>query len=124
MKALSQNKQTIYYKLLDGVSDVEIGGLKTGEKQKTYSMLTQARVNVSSARGTADVEQFGVTDNYDRTLVTDDMTCPIDEQSILWIGISPYDESTGAEVPHNYKVVRVARSLNSLMYAIRKVTVS
>jgi len=34
MKALSQNKQTIYYKLLDGVSDVEIGGLKTGEKQK------------------------------------------------------------------------------------------
>ena len=123
MKALSQNKQTIYYKLLGGVSDVEIGGLKTGEKQKDYTTLTQARMNVSAARGTADVEQFGVTDNYDRTLVTDDMNCPIDEQSILWIGIDPYS-ATGEEVPHNYKVVRVARSLNSVMYAIRKVTVS
>ena len=123
MKALRINRQTIYYKLLTGVADVTAQGLKTGEKTKTYGMLTSARMNVSAARGTADIEQFGVNDNYDRTLVTDDMDCPIDEQSILWVGISPYD-GVGSEVPHNYKVVQVAKSLNSIMYAIRKVTVS
>lgn len=123
MKALSRNKQTIWYALLSSVTDETSGQYKTGEKVKTYTEPTAIKVNVSAARGTADVEQFGVTDNYDRTIVTDDMTCPIDEQSILWIGISPTD-AQGNDVPHNYKVVRVALSLNSVMYAIRKVSVS
>ena len=123
MKALARNRQEIWYALLSSVTDATSGNLKTGEKVKTYTTPAALRINVSAARGTADVEQFGVNDNYDRTMATDDMTCPLDETSILWIGIPVYDLQ-GNVLPHNYKVVRVAKSLNSIMYAIRKVAVS
>ena len=123
MKALSLNKQTIYYAQLTGVTDQVIGGLKTGEKVKTYSDPTAYRINVSAARGTADIEQFGINDNYDRTLATSDMTCPFTEETILWIGILPTD-AQGNVVAHNYRVTKVARSLNSITYAVRKVSVT
>ena len=123
MKALARNKQTVYYALLSSVTDETVGNYKTGEKAKSYTTPVEMRVNVSAARGTADVEQFGVNDNYDRTIATDDMACPIDETSILWVGV-PATDAQGNVLPHNYKVVRVAKSLNSIMYAIRKVSVT
>ena len=124
MQSLEQNKQTLYYATFSGYTDAtDTSGNKTGGKVKTYSDAVQFRANVSAARGTAEVEQFGVNDNYDRTVTTSDLSLPITETSILWIGINPTD-SGGNAVPHNYTVVRVARSLNSVTYAIKKVAVS
>lgn len=116
MKALAINKQTIHYALFKEVADKLADGLKTGEKVKTYYDPVAFRANVSAARGTADTEQFGISDDYERTICTSDMTCPIAEDSILWVGVPVTD-------PYNYKVVKVARSLNSIVYAIKKVTV-
>jgi hypothetical protein len=45
----------------------------------------------------------------------------IDEHSILWIGKEPYANSV--ITAHNYIVVSVAKSFNSVVYAIRKVDV-
>lgn len=118
MQSLEQNKQTLYYATFSGYADaVDASGKKTGGKVKTYSEPVEFRANVSAARGTAEVEQFGVNDNYDRTVTTSDLTLPISETSILWIGEAVTN-------PHNYTVVRVARSLNSVTYAIKKVAVS
>lgn len=124
MQSLEQNKQTLYYALFAGLTDaVDALGNKTGGKVKSYGDATPFRANVSAARGTADAEQFGINDDYERTITTSDLNCPISEDTILWIGISPTDGS-GGEIPHNYKVTRVARSLNSITYAIKKVTIS
>lgn len=91
-------------------------GNQTGEYRITYAEPKPLMVNVSAARGTIDVDQFGSNANYSRTIVTDDVECPIDANSILWIGIP-------VTKPHNYVVVSVARSINSVTYAIREVMV-
>lgn len=125
MRALERNKQTIYYALYEGVSDVvDLHGYKTCEKETTYSNPVKMRLNVSAARGNADVEQFGINDNYTKTLTTDVMDCPIDTDSILWIGISPDSNGESGSIKHNYKVLRVAKSLNSIIYAVAEVNVS
>lgn len=118
MMCLEQNKQTFYYALYKDVEDaVDASGYKTGGKVKSYYDPVAMDANISAARGDSSVEQFGVNENYNRTIVTDEMDCPITTTTKLWIGI-PVTE------PYNYRVVRVARSLNSITYAISEVTVS
>jgi hypothetical protein len=46
------------------------------------------------------------------------MSCPIDEYSRLWL------DGRTTDKPHNYVVVAVSKSLNSIRYAIRRVDVS
>ena len=118
MRSLARNKQKIYYALYGGKEEVrnEWGNL-TGEPHLTYGDPVEYRINVSAARGTADVEQFGINANYTKTMVTNDMSCPISETTRLWI-------DRGTDLPHNYVVVSVARSINSITYAIREVSVT
>ena len=117
MKALSRNKQKIYYALYLGETEIQEDGYYTGERQVSYSDPVEMKANVSPARGEADVQIFGVTENYTKTIVTTDMGCPIDTMSRLWIGVEPTS-------PYNFVVVRVAKSLNSIAYAIREVSAS
>ena len=69
------------------------------------------------------VEQFGNFISYDKVIVTDDLTCPIDENTVLFIDKSPEYDDDGNPL-YDYIVKRVARSLNSISYAVSKVTVS
>ena len=117
MQSLALNKQKIYYALFTGMTDaVDSQGYKTGEKVKTYADPVELKINISPSRGTADTEQFGINLDYDRTMVTADMHCPIAEDTIVWFGVP-------ATEPHNYVVKAVARSLNSIVYAIKEVKV-
>ena len=120
MRILSRNKQTIYYALYSGETEEIRDGLYTGEKVSIYALPVEIRASVSAARGTADIDLFGVNVSYTHTVIVDDMSCPINEHSRLWIGCAPVGEG-GAAVPHNYEVVQVAKSLNHIAYAVRKV---
>lgn len=118
MRELEINKRLIHYALFQGYTDaVDSDGYKTGEKTKSYSEPVALRINVSPARGNADREVFGIELAYSRTLTTDKLDCPIDVETILWIGRDTTE-------PHNYVVVRKAKSLNDIVYAIREVTLS
>ena len=123
MRSLTRNKQRIFYSLYTGKQEVrdEWGNL-VSEPVLTYDAPVEYYINVSAARGTADVEQFGINTAYTKTMVTNDLTCPIDETTRLWIGREPTDN--GVEVPHNYVVVMVAKSVNSITYAIKEVSVT
>lgn len=124
MMTLAQNKQKFFYSLYKGMEDAEdSNGFLTGGKTKTYYSPVEMWANISAARGDASVEQFGVNENYSRTIVTDQMDCPINTDSKLWIGV-PATDSNNNVLPYNYRVVRVAKSLNSITYAITEVTVS
>ena len=115
MRELEINKQTIYYAtLVDYTDKIDSSGYRTGEKVKTYSDPVSLRINVSPARGNADRDIFGIDCNYSRTMTTADLECPIQEDTILWIGIPSTD-------PPNYVVVRKAVSLHDIVYAIREV---
>ena len=123
MRELERNKQLVYYALFTGYTDaVDGNGYKTGEKVKTYADPVAIRINVSPARGNVERDGFGIDTTYSRTMSTADINCPIQEDTLLWIGIAP--ESNGEAVPHNYYVVRKAKSLHDIVYAIREVVLN
>ena len=115
MRTLGRNKQTLYYATYVSETEIVRNGLKTGHYESTYSSPVKARMNISPARGSAVSEPFGINTNYDKTAVTYDTNCPMDEKSIVWVGIEPTE-------PHNYVVARKAVSLNSVTYALKEVT--
>ena len=78
--------------------------------------------NISPASGAAQVEQFGQFVSYDKVIVTDDMSCPISEDTVLFVDKEP--EYGGEKPLYDYVVKRVAKSLNSISIAISKVNVS
>ena len=117
-------------------------GNETGEFVVIYNEAVSMTANISQATGQSNTEQFGNLDNYDKVIVTCDMNCPIEESSVLFIDKEPeygdeiiigYEEPQtvlGDPVPITYKpplydyiVKRVAKSINSISIAIRKVEV-
>lgn len=119
MMCLAQNQQKLFYALYQGKTQVLDGdGNKTGQWNISYSNPVQVYMNISPAKGTSDIEQFGINNPYTKTLMTDDINCPISTDSILWIGNDPDTD------PHNYVVVTVAKSINSITYAVKEVDVT
>ena len=115
MRTLRRNKQTIHYAVYSGVNAVIDGnGFHTGEYESTYGTVTEAKMYVSPATRKATLEMFGINGSFDKILITDDMTCPITETSIVWL-----DADTTS--PNDYVVVRVAKALNHITYAVTQV---
>lgn len=127
MHTLERNKREFWYALKIGERENrdEDGLLHGDDTEVLYGepVLTEMSMSISSgannlgSQGMAELEPFGISTAYTHRLTTVDLDCPIDEESILWIDKSPAD---GA---HNFKVVRVAKSLNHLIYYVKEVDV-
>lgn len=142
MRCLSRNKRSFHFCLYKGTELLlDEYGNETSESVVLYENAMCMSANISAATGYAQTEQFGNLDNYDKVIVTADINCPIDENTVLFIDKRPeytevtsYQEDTsnpGTYIPkaytvprHDYVVRRVARSLNSVSIAVSKVTVS
>lgn len=123
MRTLERNKSPFWYLLYDRKVPVKDEyGNETGEEQVFYKDAVSMRANISAATGSAQVEQFGNFAGYDKVIVTDDVSCPIDENTVLFIDKEP--EYTDGKPLYDYIVKRVAKSLNSISYAVSKVEVS
>lgn len=119
MRELERNKRTIYYALFDKNEPIlDDDGNDTGEVRPSYFAPVELRINVSPALGESATRQFGEVVDYDRTLVTCDITLPIDEHTVFWI------DDTDTNNAFDYTVKKVAKSLNSLQIAVKKVEVS
>lgn len=124
MKALVRNKQKFYYALYVGSEPItDEYGNETGEPIVEYSEPVEMWANISPATGISQTEQFGNLDSYDKVVVTDDLNCPIDEHSVLFVEKEP-EHNLEDGLMYDYIVKRVAKSLNSISIAIRKVDVS
>ncbi len=122
MKTLARNKKTLYYALQTGINGVQDEyGLFSGQYDIAYAAPVETRMNISPARGDAILEQFGIQEQYDKVLITDDMDCPISEDSVLWLNTVPVIENGVTTTPHDYYVVRVAKSLNNIAIAVKSV---
>lgn len=122
MRTLNRNKQPLYYALYKGKTEyVDEYGNKTGEYIPQYETPVKVYMNISPARGNIALEQFGINTQYTHILVTDIMDCPISKDTVLWIGKTPDNERT---IPHNFVVKEIAKSLNSISYAISEVEIS
>lgn len=124
MKTMERNKQSFWYLLYDRkVPVTDEDGNETGEETVVYKPVVSFRANVSAATGSSQVEQFGNLAGYDKVIVTDDMTCPVDENTVLFLDKEPEYDDDGRPL-YDYIVKRVAKSLNSISYAVTKVSVS
>lgn len=129
MRGLKRNKKTLFYQLysehipvyetdLDGniIYDPVTGEpLLTGDYMVGYAEPVQFRANVSPARSEAQTEPFGVNTDYDKVICSCDLKIPIDELSQVFVDRKPED-GKGAD----YRVVKVARSINSVLFAIKQ----
>ena len=137
MRCLKRNMQKFWYCLYESSEEIlDEYGNATGQMAVNYDEAVEMTANVSPATGQAQVEMFGDLDSYDKVIVTDQMDCPIDEQTVLFIDKEPeYDtETVEADDPqedpteikrpkYDYIVKRVAKSINSIAIAVRKVEV-
>ena len=124
MRTLNRNKSPFWYLLYDGkVPAKDEYGNETGEETVVYKPAVSFRANVSAATGASQVEQFGNLAGYDKVIVTDDMACPVDENTVLFLDKEPVYDEDGKPL-YDYMVRRVAKSLNSVSIAVTKVSVS
>lgn len=124
MKTLNRNKQTFYYATYTGQTEIMDGELHTFEYATGYSAWTMFRANISPARGESSADVFGADVNYDKIIVTDDLSCPIDEHTVLAIDIEPNERTELTDPPvYDYVVTKKAKSLNFIQYAVAKVKV-
>lgn len=134
MRCLNRNKRPIWYALYKGRKEItDANGYATGQYELEYGNPMRADLNVSAARGETATRQFGEDESYDKVIVAENSDFPIDEYSVFWIDTTPKLDRYGhllvgadgeTETPHDYTVTRVARSLNGVAYAVRKVNVS
>lgn len=146
MHVLERNKQDLWYSNPTGFTyATDANGLKTGEKEINYgdpiklrmSMAISSGANNLGSQGIAEVEPYGIVTGYTHRAVTEDLSCPITEESRIWFSILPTKEvqvqqtvngqtttvTQTVAVPHNFEVVRKAKSLNHLIYYLKEVDV-
>lgn len=113
MRTLKRNKRPVAYAFYDGVEEIiDDDGNYTGEYKVKYTTPVKTLMNVSGGRGQADIAMFGFTNNYARTLVTEDLETPFNEETVFWIEADPDTE------PYDYRVSRVARTINQVVIAL------
>ena len=147
MHILGRNKKTVWYANPTTLTPVyDDNNLNTGTYTLTYDTPTKVRMSVSvssgannlGSQGMAELNPFGIESAYTHRMTTDDMSCPITEESIIWYRREPtktvtvtrtvngetVTEETEVPVPHNFKVVRIARSDTHITYYIKEADVS
>ena len=115
MRRLNErNKTYVYYMPFKGQEQTtDADGLYTGENVPTYDKVVEARMVVGIATGSAALEEFGINDGYAIKVVTDDVNCTLNTDSIVWLGMGKlyeYDEDTyvaGAPCIHNGEIEKL-----------------
>ena len=126
MRGLRRNKRRLFYALYEGKEPIiDEWGNETGEWSINYGNPIECYKNYSAAKGEADVAVFGSDLQYDRVVYFGKPPSPVNEQSIFWVDIEPVIELDGSTLtPHDYVVARVADSLNEILVAVRRVSIS
>lgn len=133
MRCMERNKVCFYYALFaERVPVTDEYGNMTGEFDVRHSNPVKSFANISAAKGETETRQFGENVSYDKVIVMDSQV-GIDEYSILWIDTLPelnadgslaVDDEGNVKTPYDYIVKKVAKSLNSVSYAVSKVIIS
>ena len=121
MKILARNRITLFYALVDSQEDVlDKYGNIAGTPKLTYKAPIRTRMSWSARHGDITLTAHGLEDNYDVQLMTDDMRCPIDKGTRIWLGKCPMD-GNGEMQPHTHEVKAVIPTFNSITYRLTEV---
>lgn len=116
MRTLKRNKRPVAYAFYAGIRDlIDDDGNFTGETEIFYTTPVKTLMNVSGGRGQADIALFGLTSNFSRTAVTEDLETAFSTDTVFWIEADPDTQL------HDYRVVAVARTINQVVLALEEV---
>lgn len=119
MRVVNRNRRPVAYAFYEGTTEIiDDNGLHTGEYAVHYTDPVRALMNVSGGKGQANVRLFGIGSEFDRTIVTDDLTTPFSTDTVFWVETDPDD------APFDYRVVSVARTINQVVLGLAEVEVS
>ena len=119
MRTSHRDKRPVAYASYVGITELtDDNGDYTGEYDVEYSTPIKTLMNVSGGRGQADVALFGLTQNFSRTAVTQDLDTDWNTEMVMWVERNPDTE------PFDYRIVDVARTINQVVLAIEEVDVS
>lgn len=127
MRSLKRNQQKLYYATYDNrIPLYDENHDFTGEYTTGYSKPVVFYANISPARGDSSDEVFGKSLDYTKSIVTCQKDLPIDEYSRIWMETEPVvnEDGTADGDSADYAVVQVARSLNSVSYAVKRLAKS
>lgn len=126
MRDLLINTTPVWYALLESKTELtDEYGNKTGQYELHYSEPVRTLMNIRWNTGEVQLEGYGINDGGRRKIVTDDMSCPITVDSILWIGRTPDSDGEDGAVKHNYVcTASVEKSINQIAYIVQEVNVS
>ena len=123
MRNLIKNKRKIY--VLNYVRETEVQdsqGNYTGEKTIVYTPRKELFTHISGARGSSQSEIFGTDIRYDKTIVLtldEFKALKITENSVFFVDIKP--TYSGTNPLYDYRVERIADTVNEVVIAITKV---
>lgn len=119
MRTAQRNQRPVAYAFYSGITElVDDDGNYTGESEVSYTEPVKTLMNVSGGRGQADVALFGLTQNFSRTAVTQDLETEWNTEMVMWVERDPDTQ------PFNYRVAAVARTINQVVLALEEVDVS
>ena len=119
MRTVKRNKRPVAYAFYSGMVELtDENGDYTGEYEVEYTTPVKTLMNVSGGRGQADIALFGLTQNFSRTVTTEDLETPFDTETVFWVECDP------DTAPFNYRVAAVARTINQVVLALEEVDVS
>lgn len=136
MRNLKKNQQNLWYSIFAESIPVyetdENGEIRytmiNGEKKPIiveeragYTEPVLFCANISAARGEAEKDMFGISLDYTKSISTTDMELPIAEGSLIWQDTEPRCKADGTidDLSADYKVVAIAKLLNSVVYAVK-----
>ena len=136
MRCLERDKQLVLISFfIEKKACEDEQGRLNGKHEVVRTEPIPHYLSVSASKGNADNSPFGIDLDYDKTVIIEDTSCPVDESSVFWVdNVSipePGDETDkGFNVdyasgkPHDYTVKRVAKYPNCIAVAIKHVEVA
>ena len=131
MRQLSRERRTVWIAPYEGkVQRVDSHGRLTGVYDVSYGKPVSYSPTLSPCSGNVISDGFGLGEDYDRTMILDEVGLPIDEASVVWIDRVPELERDGSlklgddmlpAVPWDYVVGKVAESYSFTNIAVKKV---
>ena len=126
MRMLVKNTQPIWYANYSGKTELtDEYGNSLGEYEITYTAPTKTAWNVAYIESEADVQMFGVQASDTVVIVAPKAGFTLTPESILWWGVTPTIKEDGTtDTAHNYRVVGIRPSLNTVKFYAQKVSVT
>lgn len=124
MTGLERNKKTFWYLPYVREEPIYDDWMNlTSDTRIVYGEPVEVKANISPASGVAQTEMFGNLENYDKVISPLPVDFPLTENDVLFIDKEPENDKDG-NPKFDYKVRRIARSLNYTAVAVTKVNVS